>query len=140
MDQALLVGVLEPERQRFTFCSAGHLPVLIRRASGEIEEAGHDLNGFPLGIMPDSSYQQRSVDLAPGDVVLVYSDGVTDGRSPRDELYVTSENDRLRKRLASAQGGPEAVGRAIIQDIREFCAGQTQADDITLICFGPVPR
>lgn len=134
----LCLGVLEPDRRRLTFSSAGHLPILIRRANGQVEEAGHDLNGFPLGIMPDSEYQQRSVDLFAGDVVLVYSDGVTDGRSPKDELYVMAENDRLRKRLATATGGPSDVGRAIIQDIREFCAGQPQADDITLICFGPV--
>jgi serine phosphatase RsbU (regulator of sigma subunit) len=133
----LCLGVLEPDRRRFTFCSAGHLPVLIRRANGQVEETGHDLSGFPLGIMPTSDYQQLSVDLEPGDVVLVYSDGVTDGRSPSDELYVTSDNDRLRRRLASAAGGPEAVGKAIIQDIREFCAGQPQADDITLVSFGP---
>jgi serine phosphatase RsbU (regulator of sigma subunit)/pSer/pThr/pTyr-binding forkhead associated (FHA) protein len=136
----LCLGVLEPELGRFTFCSAGHLPVLIRRADGTVEEVGDDLRGFPLGIMPTSDYQQRSVDLAPGDVALVYSDGVTDGRSPRDEIYVSCENDRLRKRLATAAGGPEAVGRAIIQDIREFCAGQPQADDITLISFGPVAK
>ena len=76
------------------------------------EEVGDDLRGFPLGIMPTSDYQQRSVDLAPGDVALVYSDGVTDGRSPQDEIYVSCDHDRLRKRLASAGGGPEAVGRA----------------------------
>ncbi len=134
----LCLGVLEPDQHRFTFSSAGHLPILIRRANGTIEEIGHDMSGFPLGVMPDSVYQQCSVDLAPGDVVLVYSDGVTDGRSPNDDLYVMVDNDHLRKRLATATGGPGDVGRAIIQDIREFCAGQPQADDITLICFGPV--
>ena len=44
------------------------------------------------------------------------------------------------RRLAETSGGPEAVGRAILQDIREYSAGHVQVDDITLICFGPVAR
>ena len=78
------------------------------------------------------------IPLNPGDVVVIYSDGVTDARSPREELYDTREVRRLLKRVAQAGGGPTSVGKAILQDIREFSAGHPQADDITLICFGPV--
>jgi serine phosphatase RsbU (regulator of sigma subunit) len=46
----------------------------------------------------------------------------------------------LLHKLAETQGGPEVVGRALLQEIREFSAGHTQVDDITLICFGPVAR
>ena len=79
-----------------------------------------------------------SAKLNNGDVVVIYSDGVTDARSPREELYDTREVRRLVKRVAQASGTPSSVGRAILQDIREFSAGHPQADDITLICFGPV--
>ena len=41
--------------------------------------------------------------------------------------------------MAQASGGPAAVGRAILQDIREFSADHSQADDITLVCLGPTP-
>ena len=63
---------------------------------------------------------------------------MTDARNLREELYDSRENSRLLHRVAETAGGPEAVGRAILQDIREFSAGHPQADDITLICFGPV--
>jgi hypothetical protein len=53
-------------------------------------------------------------------------------------LYDSQEKRRLRKRVAESTGGPRAVGRAIIQEIREFSSGRHQADDITLVCFGPV--
>jgi serine phosphatase RsbU (regulator of sigma subunit) len=69
---------------------------------------------------------------------VVYSDGVTDARNLREELYDHRENRRLMRRLAETSGGPEIVGRAILQDIREYSAGHLQVDDITLICFGPV--
>ncbi|MGE3821973.1 MAG: PP2C family protein-serine/threonine phosphatase, partial [Isosphaeraceae bacterium] len=134
----LSLGVLDLERKVLTIASAGHLPVMVRRANGQVEELGEEITGFPLGIVPESDYRQLDVQLAPGDVVVVYSDGVPDARNLLEELYHTCETPRLRKRVGEAAGGPEAVGRAILQDVREFSAGHSQVDDITLICFGPV--
>ncbi len=136
----LSLSVLEPAANRLQLCSAGHLPLILRRADGTIEELGEDVAGFPLGILPDTQYAQLDVDLRPGDVVVVYSDGVTDSRSPAEELYDTKENRRLLKRIKEAPGGAEAVGKAILQDIREFSRGHTQADDITLVAFGPTGK
>ena len=70
-------------------------------------------------------------------MVVVHSDGVTDARSPRGELYDATTDRRLIRRVGTSAGGPEAVGRALLQEVREFSAGEPQADDITLICFGP---
>ncbi len=134
----LSLSVLDLSRRRLTLCSAGHLPLIVRRVDGTIEEVGEDIGGFPLGVLPGSSYQQIEVALAPGDVVVVYSDGVTDSRSPREELYDSRDQRRLLKRVAESPGGPQAVGRAILQDIREFSADHAQADDITLLCFGAI--
>ncbi len=136
----LSLSVLDVEKRTLTLASAGHLPVMIRRAGGTIEEVGEEIAGFPLGIIPEANYQQTEVQLHPGDVVAVFSDGVTDARNLREELYESRENRRLLRKFAEIQGGPEAVGRAILQDIREFSAGHVQVDDITLICFGPLPR
>ena len=97
-----------------------------------------DGNGFPLGIMPNAVYRQVSFDLEPGDVVLVYSDGVTDALNTRGEKYDSTEHPRLRDRLSLASDGPGAIGHAIIRDLHDFSAGHAQFDDITLICFGPV--
>jgi len=133
----LSLSVLDLGRRQLTLSSAGHLPVIVRRADGRVEEVGEEIAGFPLGIVPGSDYRQTTVDLEPDDVAVVYSDGVPDSRSPREELYDSRDNRRLLKRVAESSGGPEAVGRAILQDIREFSAGHSQADDITLICFGP---
>ncbi len=135
----LSLSVLDPESRRLTLASAGHLPIMVRRSSdGRVEEIGETISGFPLGIMAESDYQQTSVDLEPGDVVVIFSDGVTDARSPREELYDTRESRRLMKRISDSPGGPTDVGKAILQEIREFSAGHSQTDDITLICFGPM--
>lgn len=134
----LSLGVLDPAEGRYTISSAGHLPILVRRASGKVEELGADIAGFPLGIMPGWDYPQLEIQLNPGDVAVVYSDGITDARSPADQLYHSVEDPRLNRRLADLAGGPEAVGRALLQEIREFSAGEQQADDMTIICFGRV--
>jgi sigma-B regulation protein RsbU (phosphoserine phosphatase) len=135
----LSLCVLDAPARKLTMTSAGHTPVLIRRADGRVEEVGQEFSGVPLGIMEDSVYQEAEVQLSLGDVVVIYSDGVTDARSPNDELYDSQSNHRLLKRVAQLSGGPVAVGRAILQDIREFSAGHSQADDITLVCLGPTP-
>jgi serine phosphatase RsbU (regulator of sigma subunit) len=134
----LSLSVLDVERRALSFSSAGHPPILIRRSGGQVEELGEDIGGFPLGIAPGSEYGQLETILQTGDVAVVYSDGVTDARDLKENLYHTREHPRLNRRVAETAGGPETVGRAILQDIREYSAGHVQVDDITLICFGPV--
>jgi len=134
------LGLLDPETNRLILCSAGHPPVFLRRADGRVEELCEDISGFPLGIMPDWEYKQVEVQIHPGDVVVVYSDGVTDARSPAEEIYDSKDKPRLMRRVVESHGGAEAVGKSILQDIREFSLGHRQADDITLVCFGPTAR
>ena len=136
----LSLSVLDIAKRTLSVASAGHPPIMIRRAGGKIEEVGEEIAGFPLGIMPGSNYRHREVGLNTGDVAVVYSDGVTDARNLREELYHTRENPRLLRRVAETAGGPETVGRAILQEIREYSTDHVQVDDITLICFGPVAR
>ncbi len=135
----LCLGVLEFGPRRFTYCSAGHPLPLLRRADGRIEEHGADGAGFPLGIEADAVYRQVSLELEPGDVVLIYSDGVPDAHNARGERYDSARNPRLRERLGLAGDGPRATGHSIVRDLEDFSDGHPQFDDITLICFGPVP-
>ena len=138
-DKFITLGlcVLDASTRKLTLTSAGHTPVIVRHADGQAEEVGQDVSGLPLGIMEDSEYQQTEIQLREGDVVVIYSDGCTDARSPSEELYDSQSNHRLIKRVAQTSGGPAAVGKAILQDLREFSAGHSQADDITLVCLGP---
>jgi phosphoserine phosphatase RsbU/P len=136
----LSLSILDPQRRTLSITSAGHLPVMVRRSNGTVDEIGEEIAGFPLGIVPECDYRQVEVKLEPGDVVAVFSDGVTDARNLREEIYESRDKRRLLRKIADTSGSPETIGRAILQDIREFSAGHTQVDDITLICFGPVAR
>jgi serine phosphatase RsbU (regulator of sigma subunit) len=134
----LCLGVLEIALRRFTYCSAGHPLPLIRRADGRIEELGADGSGFPLGITRDAEYRHESLELGAGDIVIIFSDGVTDAVSSSGERYHSASESRLRNCLNLSCGSPKAIGKEIIRDLEEFSAGRAQFDDITLICFGPV--
>jgi serine phosphatase RsbU (regulator of sigma subunit) len=136
----LSLCVLDAAQSRLRYTSAGHLPLLVRRKDGRVEEYGEEIIAFPLGIDSESVYQQGEIALEPGDVVLVYSDGLTDARNNKDERYDTEKNGRLKRRLGEAGGGPASIGKAILQDVREFSADQVQFDDITLVAFGPRPE
>ena len=76
----LCLGALDPEGVASSAPPAAY-PFLVRRAFGPVEEFGQGISGFPLGIMPASTYPQTTFDLAPGDVVELFSDGVTDPRN-----------------------------------------------------------
>ncbi len=136
----LSLSVLDVGERSLSIASAGHLPLMIRRTNGTVDEIGEEVAGFPLGIVPDADYQQTKVQLNPGDIVAIFSDGVTDARNLREELFESRDKRRLLRKLVETSGGPETVGRALLQEIREFSAGHTQVDDITLICFGPLAR
>ncbi len=96
---------------------------MIRRANGTVDEIGEEIAGFPLGIIPEADYKQTEVKLYPGDVVAVFSDGVTDARNLREELYDSRDKRRLMRRARRdhrrARGGrprtpaghPRVLGR-----------------------------
>ncbi|GIW88392.1 MAG: hypothetical protein KatS3mg108_2716 [Isosphaeraceae bacterium] len=134
----LSIARLDRRSRTLTYASAGHLPILIRRADGRIDEVGEDVAGCPLGIHDAATYDQAEVALEPGDVCLMYTDGIPDAESPTAERYDWHGNHRLPRRVAEARGGPTAVARAVLQNIREFVANHPQADDMTLIAFGPI--
>jgi serine phosphatase RsbU (regulator of sigma subunit) len=133
----LCLGVLDLDTHRFSYCAAGHPLPLIRRVSGKVEEHGDEARSDALGIVPDATFLETSINLEPGDLVVLYSDGVTDALSAQGERYHTPGNPRLHHRLSNGVGGPEAAGQAVIRDLDAFSLGHPPFDDLTLVCFGP---
>jgi serine phosphatase RsbU (regulator of sigma subunit) len=124
------VGVIDLHSFQSTWVNAGHLPPLLRKAkSAEVEELGNTQVGIPLGVF-DRPYEETRLTLQPGDAVLLYTDGVTEARSPRGDLY---GEHRLRSLLATKTGDVETLGADILADVRHFSAGRPPSDDLTLV-------
>jgi sigma-B regulation protein RsbU (phosphoserine phosphatase) len=124
-------AVYDPDRATLTWANAGHPPPRIARSSGQPEA----LNGercVPLGIVDGTAYPESEVSLAPGDQVLLHTDGVTDAKNAADEAFGTV---RLDATLARAPGGSRALIGSVLEDIDAFTGGGPPADDYTLLAM-----
>ncbi len=129
----LVVGVLDPKRHEVTLVNAGHMPPLLRRASGEIEEVGETERRLPVGVDEDVQYGQCVVTLNPGETLVFYTDGIPDAHKDDDVFY---GKERLCSRLQESPPEAAAMGQAVLEDVRKFVGSRPQADDICLTCFG----
>jgi serine phosphatase RsbU (regulator of sigma subunit) len=129
----LLISLIDPRTHELTLVAAGHPPSLIRHRSGEVDEIASAGGGPPLGVVRDSIYRPRVFRLEPGDVVVHFSDGVTDVQDRTGQPFTT---ERLRSVLVDAPAGVSAVGETILAAVREHFVGRSQFDDITIVCFG----
>jgi CHASE2 domain-containing sensor protein len=128
----LLYAVLDVKARRFSFCSAGHMPPLIARPDGEVIEL--EPGGLPIGLFADFEWDEHDFQLGKGDLVFMYTDGLSEAAKPgTEELYGT---DRVRAYLKANHGGaPDEFNRAIVADARRFSRSEHLDDDITLLAL-----
>jgi sigma-B regulation protein RsbU (phosphoserine phosphatase) len=124
-------GVLDVRTGEVAFCNAGHPPPLIlRKHSGEVE-AIRDVSGVALGVMEDLDYDTGSFLLAPGDTVVLYTDGVTEAQDSAAALY---EEYRLIEHVATLGGRePSEVIASVESAVAAFVGEAPQFDDITML-------
>src|SRR4029077_19844845 len=75
----------DPVRRALDYINAGHNSPILRRASGQIERL--DVGGLPFGIQPDAQYQSATVTLAPGDWLIIFTDGLVEAENVRQDEY-----------------------------------------------------
>lgn len=134
-DRFVTFAVLELDLENFTMTlvNAGHPPPLRRRGgTADVDEIGKDIVGVPLAVA-DQKYEQLSLSLEPGDVIVLYTDGVTEARGAAGAMY---GQDRLRAALQWAPRAIDALGAALLDDVRDFVGTRPQHDDLTIVCFG----
>ena len=112
---------------------AGQPPLLLRRRDGSVVELPLPDHRIPVGALPVSGYQVMQASVAAGEMVLGYSDGVTEATGPDGELF---GDQRLAATLAAAPDDPASVVDAVRTAVDAFTAGGPQYDDLTLIAVG----
>jgi len=120
--------LLDSENDRLVYSNAGHNPPYLCRDAA-IRDL--DVSGIPLGIFGDSQYEESEEALAVDDVVILYSDGITECMNENDDEF---GDDRL-KQVLSANSGKSAhdISEAIVRALDEFREEAPSSDDITLI-------
>jgi sigma-B regulation protein RsbU (phosphoserine phosphatase) len=123
-------GILDTNDHTYTFANGGHnYPLLYRAATGEVEQL--QAQGIVLGIVPEPNFTQRTTQLEPGDVLCLYTDGVTEAMDSRRQFF---EEDRLIEVLRSTHHlNPEQIIDRIMEAVADFCGSAPQNDDVTLV-------
>src|SRR5262249_27273779 len=127
----LLLACFDARTNRLSYVRAGHLPPLLRRAAGEIEILDAR-GGPPLGLVETARHMSAVVEVAPGDRVLIVTDGVTEAVDPSGALFGEA---RVREFLAAAGPDEEASLARLISAVRRFEAGEAASDDIAALMF-----
>jgi len=125
----LFYAELDPSSGALSFLNAGHNPPLIIHAAGTVEQLAS--GGLPLGIKRDADYREGRTQLQLGDVLVIYSDGVTEAVSPTGEEFgATRLYEVVSRNIEASAAG---IRDRIESSLTKFAQGTSAADDITLV-------
>ncbi len=116
-------------RRVFNYINAGHNNPILRRASGAIERL--DVGGLPLGILPEAKYKSASITLAPGDWLIIFTDGVIEAENTHQEEY--GETRLLAAIAAGAATSPSEMLKRLMAEVDLFVGSTPQHDDVTCL-------
>jgi len=122
-------GVLNREKGLLTYGNAGHDPPVLIRADGEVEKL--PATGIVLGAFSEAVYEERTITLKPGDALLLYTDGVTEAKNPKDEEFRLDGLIAQYFQHRDLQSGP--LVRQITRAVQRYSAPEAIGDDLTVI-------
>jgi phosphoserine phosphatase RsbU/P len=128
----VIMVVLDHTKHEATIVNAGHMPPLWRRADGTVSEPGTGLSGVPVGIVAGFQFKQTTIRLQPGDMLLMYTDGVNEALGVDGKQYTIP---RLKTKVAEDYRDLESLREALTEDLHDFTGGGPQDDDICFVCL-----
>jgi len=125
-----LIYILDLKLMKIHFLSAGHTPLYIFRPRENIFQSYNE-GGLPFGILENEQYQHAVVDINPGDILVTYTDGVTEAQGKSGELFGYQRLQNIIKKQASQSA--QDIRNAVIKEVEDFALGMPQFDDLTLV-------
>ncbi|WP_075556252.1 MULTISPECIES: SpoIIE family protein phosphatase [Parabacteroides] len=123
-------GILNLNTGLVTYCNAGHNPPILMKADNTVVSVPLT-NDFILGSIDDITYHEKTLQLLPGDNLLLYTDGITEAMNTRHEQY--SEQRLLENCQELIGKSPKEIVDKITEQVGKFVVGAVQSDDITLL-------
>jgi len=127
-------GVYDPSTRTLTYSTAGHNPPRVRRAGSDQVCPIDGRASLPLGIDPEESFCDASRRLEPGDVLLLYTDGITEARNPAGEMFGTDRLDQILLEAECGSGARDLLA-SVLNELRRFTDGRPAGDDRTLLAL-----
>ena len=129
----MVFAFLDPENHQLTVVIAGHPPPIMRRKDGQTYALSTEKSGVPVGIISGFEYEQFQVSLEPGDMVVIYTDGVNEAQDPNNEQF---GHQRIIDQLAEKDWPTcEAFGKSLITNVTQHLNGAKQDDDVCVVCL-----
>lgn len=125
-------GIIDTQTGHMDYCTAGHNPPVLIGTHGRVQSL-NGASGLPMGIMDDGRYQRHQLQLNPNEIVLLYTDGVTEALDADDNEFGEKRLEELLAGLHAATA--EAVVGTTIASVQAFVGNAPQADDITCLAF-----
>jgi serine phosphatase RsbU (regulator of sigma subunit) len=122
-------GVLDFKHRSLIFSNAGHNPPVLFRREGPIEYL--EEGGVALGVLPATDYDDRPIALRPGDVLLFYTDGISEAESPAGEHFGLGRIERLMETLLDRSAAD--IMATLVARVQEWNGTRGQSDDLTLV-------
>jgi serine phosphatase RsbU (regulator of sigma subunit) len=131
----LVAAVLDPATHAVTLVNAGHPPPLFYRGAtcSASDAIGNDCAGVPLGVVEGFTYSSCVITLDPGDMILAFTDGVTEAMDVQD-LQLQAKG--VYAAVEGKSYAPRALGDQVVKVVKQFSTGRSQSDDIALVGFG----
>lgn len=128
----VLYGILDLKTREFSYARAGHEPPLIMHADGSVERMPHS-PGMAIGLWEPVTLDQKSINLKPGDMLLLYTDGMTDCRDPKGEPFGLQRIKDLLEGMARQSA--QQVCNTLLETLQTYQNGAKQDDDVTLVAL-----
>ncbi len=129
----MVVLLLDPATHTVTIANAGHESPLLRTADGLVDSVGFEAAGFPLSVVEDYPYEEFSIQLSPGDRLVVFSDGFPDAEhKPSGRRFGSGP---ISKMLGEFDGAANAFIECLVDQVDQFTDGSTQFDDMCMVCL-----
>ncbi len=130
----LALCLLDKRTDTLSIVNAGHMPPIIRRNDGSVETVATEESGVPLGILPDYQYECFTTTLMPGDVAVMYTDGINEAMNEKDEQL---SSEAIIGELKQCQiKTPAGIGANICNLVNEHMGFRQPIDDICMVCVG----
>lgn len=137
---SLFYAQLDPKTGDFTYVNAGHNPPILFRAAGDANPDRTQLltrTGMVLGVMQDAEYTQAAIQVQPGEILLLYTDGISEAINAREEMF--GAEHLIQTVLAHQDASPEQIVSTIEMELEEFIGTSAPFDDITLMVIKRLP-
>jgi len=120
------------QNKQLSFTNAGHPhPLLLRHAELQCEEL--DTEGLVLGVRKNVCFEEKSITMNSGDLVLLYTDGLTEAENPAGDFFGLQPVCNILHQYASHS--PQVIIEIIIEHLKQFCQSESFKDDVTLMIF-----